>query len=230
MRNTRIITKIILSVAILLIYTGNINAQDHSNAQKHPQPTEVVLSTNLKTIHGYDSYQSAYKAALREAKRVYPEKEVEIRDLREGDIKVNQGGTVSHYYRYTIVELPSVLSQKLYESVSKATREIDEGNRFALDNISVRDGKTDKEKINGEIVNFLLKKGYKVVAKDYLEKLFKEQCEQQSGIYNDATTVGMGNFTAVGYYLNVRITEEYVQIQVVNVTTGEFEGNVTESL
>ena len=68
------------------------------------------------------------------------------------------------------------------------------------------------------------------VAKESLEKLYKEQQGQQSGIYNEETTVEANKFTAVGYYLSVRITEEYVQVQVVNVSTGEFEGNVTENL
>ena len=31
----------------------------------------------------------------------------------------------------------------------------------------------------------------------------------------------------VGYYISVLITEEYVQVQVVNVSTGEYEGHVT---
>lgn len=39
----------------------------------------------------------------------------------------------------------------------------------------------------------------------------------------------MGNFSAVGYFLTIRITEEYLQVQVVNVSTGEYVGNVTES-
>lgn len=229
MKNTGIILKLALFAAILLICVSNINAQDYSKAKKHPSKTELVLSTNMQTSKGYDSEQAGYKAALREAKRAYPEKNVEIRDMRQGDLKVNQGGSVSYCYRYTIVEVPSVLSQKLYDAITKATKDIDEGNRFALDNISVKDDNVDKEKTKGEIVDLLLKKGYKVVAKEHLAKLYKEQQGQQSGIYNEETIVESNKFTAIGYYLNVRITEEYVQVQVVNVSTGEFEGNVTEN-
>ncbi|MBR4837917.1 MAG: hypothetical protein IK004_05725 [Bacteroidales bacterium] len=230
MKTIGIILKIALSAALLLICVDNTKAQDYSKAKKHPSKTEVILSTNLQTSKGYDSEQVAYKVALREAQRAYPEKNVEIRDMRQGDLKVNQGGSVSYCYRYTIVEVPSVLSQKLYDAITKATKDIEEGNRFALDNISVKDDNVDKEKTKGEIVDLLLKKGYKVVAKEHLAKLYKEQQGQQSGIYNEETTVEANKFTAVGYYLTVRITEEYVQIQVVNVSTGEFEGNVTENL
>lgn len=230
MRNTGITTKLTVIVALLLISVGSIKAQDYSKARKHPSKTEIVLSTNLKTKNGYDTYQAAYKAALREAKQAYPEKEVEVRDLREDEIKVNAGGSVSHYYRYTIVEMPSAVTQKLYVAIDKATKEIEEGNRFALDKVTITDRSIDKEKIKGQIVNFLLDKGYKVVAKEHLAKLYKEQQGQQSGIYNEETIVESNKFTAVGYYLNVRITEEYVQVQVVNVSTGEFEGNVTENL
>jgi len=48
--------------------------------------------------------------------------------------------------------------------------------------------------------------------------------------YNEETTVEGNNFTAVGYFISARITEEYIQVQVVNVSTGEFEGNVTVNL
>ena len=222
--------RIVLLSVCLIFGISNASAQDYSRARKHPSKTEVILSTNLKTKNGYDTYLAAYKAALREAQRAYPEKDVEVRDLREDEVKVNAGGSVSHYYRYTIIEMPSAVSQKLYDAIDKATKKIEEGNRFALDKVTITDRSIDKEKTKGQIVDMLLDKGYKVVAKESLDKLFKEQQGQQSGIYNDETVVGMGNFTAVGYYLTVRITEEYVQVQVVNVTTGEFEGNVTENL
>lgn len=222
--------KIIFIAVCLVLGMSYANAQDYSKARKHPSKTEVVLSTNLKTKNGYDTYQTAYKAALREAKQTYPEKDVEIRDLREDDVKVNAGGSVSHYYRYTIVEMPSAISQKLYDAIDKATKKIEEGNRFALDKVTITDRSIDKERIKGQIVDMLLDKGYKVVAKEHLAKLYKEQQGQQSGIYNEETIVESNKFTAVGYYLNVRITEEYVQVQVVNVSTGEFEGNVTENL
>ena len=223
--------KIIVLIAAFLIFgISNANAQDYSKARKHPSKTEVILSTNLRTKNGYDTYQAAYKAALREAQRAYPEKVVEVRDLREDEVKVNAGGSVSHYYRYTIVEMPSAVTQKLYVAIDKATKEIDEGNRFALDKVTITDRSIDKEKIKGQIVDMLLDKGYKVVAKESLEKLYKEQQGQQSGIYNEETVVESNKFTAVGYYITVRIIEEYVQVQVVNVTTGEFEGNVTENL
>ena len=222
--------RIVLLSVCLIFGISNASAQDYSRARKHPSKTEVILSTNLKTKNGYDTYLAAYKAALREAQRASPEKDVEVRDLREDEVKVNAGGSVSHYYRYTIIEMPSAVSQKLYDAIDKATKKIEEGNRFALDKVTITDRSIDKEKTKGQIVDMLLDKGYKVVAKESLDKLFKEQQGQQSGIYNDETVVGMGNFTAVGYYLTVRITEEYVQVQVVNVTTGEFEGNVTENL
>ena len=224
-------TRIIILALTLLLGLGKAMAQEDCNrAQKAPQTKETVLTKNTRTKKGYDTYQAAYKAALREAKQVHPNKEVGIRNLKEGDVKVNGDGSVSHYYTYTVVELPSVVAQHLFEAINQATREIDEGNRFALDKLTITDGQTDREKTKGQIVDYLLGKGYKVVAKENLEKLYKEQQGQQSGIYNPDTTVEGNNFTAVGYYISARITEEYIQVQVVNVSTGEFEGNVTVNL
>lgn len=223
--------RIIIMAFVILLSLGNAMAQEDCNkAQKAPQKSEVVLAKNTSTKKGYDTYQAAYKAALREASQAYPNKEVGIRNLSKGDVKVNSDGSVSNYYNYTVVELPGMVAQNLFNAISQATREIDEGNRFALDKITITDGQTDKEKTKGQIVDYLLGKGYKVVAKEHLEKLYKEQQGQQSGIYNPDTMVEGNNFTAVGYYISARITEEYVQVQVVNVSTGEYEGNVTVNL
>lgn len=225
------ITRIIILAFALGIGLGNAVAQEDCNkAQNAPQKNEVVLAKSTRTRSGYNTYQAAYKAALREAKQANPNKEVGIRNLKEGEVKVNGDGSVSHYYTYTVVEMPSPVVQKLIEATNKATREIEDGNRFAIDKITITDGKTDKESTKGQIVDLLIGKGYKVIAKEKLEKLYKEQQGQQSGIYNEETTVKGNNFSAVGYFISVRITDEYVQVQVVNVSTGEFEGNVTVNL
>jgi len=222
--------RIIALAFVIVLGIGSVTAQeDFNKAQKAPQTKEIVLVKETRTRSGHGNVQSAYKAALREAQRTNPKKEIGIRNLAKGDVKVNGDGSVSHYYTYTVVELPGIVAQKMYEALSKATRQIDEGNRFAIDNISITDGKSDKEKIKGQVVDYLIGKKYKVVAKDYLEKLYKEQQGQQSGIYNEETTTEMGNFSAVGYYLTVRITEEYVQVQIVNVSTGEYVGNTIEN-
>lgn len=227
MKGLRIIT---LAIALQLGIGSVLAQEDYSKAQKAPQVKETVLTQSIRTRNGYDSYQSAYKAALREAIQANPNKEVGIRNLKEGELKVNGDGSVSHYYNYTVVELPGVVLQKLIEAISKVTLKIDEGNSFALDNLTINDGKTDKEKTKGDIVDLLLNKGYKVVAKENLAKLRKEQQNQQSGIYNEETAVESNKFTAAGYFINVRITEEYVQVQVVNVSTGEYAGNVTVNI
>lgn len=220
---------IILTVAMLLVASSVIAQEDFNKAQKAPQKTEKVLVKTTRTKKGYDNLQSAYKAALREAKQANPQKEVGIRNLSKGDVVVNGDGSVSNYYNYTVVALPSVVEQKMYEAIGKVTREIEEGSRFAIDKISITDDKTDKKKINGQVVDYLLGKGYKVLAKEKLQKLYKEQQDQRSGIYNDETVSEMGKFSAVGYYICVSITEEYVQVQIVNVSTGEYIGNVTEN-
>lgn len=141
----------------LLIGLGKAMAQEDCNrAQKAPQAKETVLTKSTRTKKGYDSYQAAYKAALREAKQAHPNKDVGIRNLKEGDVKVNGDGSVSHYYTYTVVELLGVVAQNLFEAIGKATREIDEGNRFALDKLTITDDQTDKEKTKGQIVDLVV--------------------------------------------------------------------------
>lgn len=117
----------------------------------------------------------------------------------------------------------------LTRALDKALQDIREGSRIAIDQVKVLSG-MDKNEYKDQIVEILLDKGYKVVAKEYLEKLYDEQQAQQSGIYNDRTTVKENNFSAVGYYLNVRLTETSLRVQVINVSTGEYDANVTIKL
>ncbi len=220
---------IILALSVLWGWGSVVAQENYTKAQESPKQKESVIGKDVRTRNGYNGFQSAYKAALREAQQAYPKKNVAIRNLTKGEVKI-YGGDITNYYTYTIVELPSLLSQKIFEAINKATGEIEEGNRFALDKITVTDESADKAQVKSQIVNALKSKAYKVVAKEQLEKLYKEQQGQQSGIYNDKTTVKLGNFTAVGYFLSARITLEYVQMQVVNVSTGEIEGDVTVNM
>ncbi|MBR0169695.1 MAG: hypothetical protein IJQ14_02515 [Bacteroidales bacterium] len=114
----------------------------------------------------------------------------------------------------------------LTKALDKALQDIREGSRIAIDQVRVPSD-VNKEEYKDEVVEILLDKGYKVVAKEYLEKLYEEQQAQQSGIYNDRTTVKDNNFSAVGYYLNVRLTETSLRVQIINVSTGEYDANVT---
>lgn len=139
--------------------------------------------------------------------------------------------TYTYTFSATIVitDPKVVANESLSKAIDKALLEVREGSRIAIDQIRVPTG-TDKEEYKDEVVEILLDKGFKVVAKEYLEKLYEEQQAQQSGIYNDRTTVKDNNFSAVGYYLNVRLTEAALRVQVINVSTGEYEGNVTIKL
>ena len=113
-------------------------------------------------------------------------------------------------------------------ALEKSFRNIPEGSRMAIDIVTVASGiGIDKATVKDMVVDVLLDKDYKVVAKEYLEKLYNEQQQQQSGIYNDRTTVQENNFSAVGYYINVKVTETSLRLQVINVSTGEYESNTT---
>lgn len=118
------------------------------------------------------------------------------------------------------------VDERLSQTLNKALRNVREGSRLAIDQVSVPYS-VDKNILKDQLIIALLDKGYKVIAKEYLERLYEEQQNQQSGIYNDKTTVQTDNFSAVGYYINVKFTETSLRVQVVNVSTGEYEGNAT---
>lgn len=134
-----------------------------------------------------------------------------------------------YYYQLSasiVVPNPKAI---LSEAIDKALQDVREGSRIAIDQIRVTSG-VNREDYKDEVIEMLIHKGFKVVAKEYLEKLYEEQQGQQSGIYNERTTVKENNFSAVGYYFNVKLTEKNLRVQVINVSTGEYEGNVTVKL
>ena len=137
----------ILLLVVLIGVSYTMSQESIEMAQKPPQPREIVLSKDVQTKKGYyNTPQAAYKAALREAQQEFPQKSVGIRNLAQGKLSVNSDGSVSYYYTYTVVELPNIVVQKMYEAIGKATIEIEEGNRFALDKLTITAGQTDREK------------------------------------------------------------------------------------
>ena len=198
----------------------------------NPKSGEKVLGSvgMTETTCRYDT--DWYIRLLDKAKQEYPNKVIDIRNL----IGTRRGscGSPCYYGPVTakVVDLggspESQSLENLSKAMDKALRNVREGSRVAIDMVTVSGGVSiNREDLKDQIVDALLDKGYKVVAKDYLEKMYEEQEAQQSGIYNESTTVKENNFSAVGYYVNVKATETSLRVQVVNVSTGEYEGNAT---
>ena len=160
-----------------------------------------------------------------------------LRDFRysrtKRDIPDDLNSDARNMVSYTWVASASVVYNPNFEAwnsilqaMNKSLSNVRQGSRLAIDQVSVP-YTMDRNVFKDQIIDMLLDNGYKVVAKEYLEKLYQEQQDQQSGIYNDRTTVQENNFSAVGYFLNIKLTETSVRVQVVNVSTGEYEGNAT---
>lgn len=185
------------------------------------------------------SDEKVYESLLEKAKKEYSESypKFALRNFKSNMEDQTYpgyfGSYVDEYYRYykcsAIVVIPDPVAEaneKLSQAIDKAFRNVRQGSRIAIDQVTVWSG-LNREDYKDQLIDVLLDKGYKVVAKEYLEKLYEEQQAQQSGIYNERTTVQENNFSAVGYYLNVKVTESSVRLQVVNVSTGEYESNAT---
>lgn len=217
--------KVLLTTIMSLMMCMGVYAQDYLNA---PKANEKVIGTvSWGTTDNCRDYQNYYIILLDKARQQYPDKEIDIREIKAG----NSCGT--NYYSGPaigkVVDLrdPEMKAYgNLPQALNKALRNVREGSRLAIDQVSVPYS-MEKENLKDQLLDLLLDKGYKVIAKDYLDKLYEEQQAQQSGIYNDNTTVQDNNFSAVGYYINVKVTETSLRVQVVNVSTGEYEGNAT---
>ena len=212
-------------------------AQDFLNA---PKPNEKVLGTVSVDCHNgsnspcWGSPVQYYNALLQKAMQQFPNNVIDIRQMIPSRDTHNPNDDAPWWGPVVgkVVDLggnPETQTiENLSKAMDKALRNVREGSRVAIDMVTVSGGiSINREDLKDQIIDALLDKGYKVVAKDYLEKMYEEQEAQQSGIYNESTTVKPDNFSAVGYYINVKVTETSLRVQVVNVSTGEYEGNAT---
>ncbi len=213
--------------------------QTQPDYMKAPKPNEKLMG-NIKTTYSKSCSDATdveiYMKLLADAQEKYPKHIVDIRDVTYTLVLKRDEGNC-YYREYSclgkVISLSSQnpsdqANENLSKAMDKALRNVREGSRVAIDMVTVSGGVSiNREDLKDQIIDALLDKGYKVVAKDYLEKMYEEQEAQQSGIYNENTTVKENNFSAVGYYINVKFTETSLRVQVVNVSTGEYEGNAT---
>jgi hypothetical protein len=228
-------SRVILTIAAILFTFTSFAQADY---EKGPKANERVIGdvtgygiTNrppnyddvddpifIRNMHG------SYIVLLAIAKEKYPNKVIDLRNLT-----CSMQNNVSAYCSAKVVEFVSPETQwneTLVKAVDKAMNKVRVGSRLAIDQVSVTGSALNKETVKDQLIDVLLDKDYKVVAKEYLEKLKEEQA-QQAKDHNERTTAQTENFSGVGYFLNVRVNEKSIRVQVVNVSTGEYEGNAT---
>lgn len=222
-----------MTVMSLMICMG-VFAQDYDYLWA-PKENEEVLGTINQTRTSYSAHiynTEAYNTLLDQAKKEYPNKRVDIRELK---VKRTWMGNETSTFALTgkVVwirskkELAEEFEKTLSQALNKAIGRVAEGSRMAIDQITLNSG-MDSERLKDQIIDILLEKGYRVVAKEYLQKLDKEIKDAiESGSFNPETMVEGNNFSAVGYFINVKVTESSIRVQVVDVSKGEYVGNAT---
>lgn len=249
MNNLNIIKKIFISVHLLGFCFWGF-AQDYLSAPKQFEKVLVSISAD-RNPHGYHVNKQTvsenswaefatkerwYKILLVKAQIAYPDKMVDIRNMTVGDYYCHIKGRLlpeenGDFYVGPAVGLvvdlrspENLLYSSLPKIIETTMQKMRQGSRVSLDQINVTNG-IDREELKDYLISALLENGYRVVAKEYLQKLYEEQQNQKSGIYNESTTVEENNFSAVGYFLNVKVTEASVRVQAINVSTGEYTAN-----
>ena len=204
-----------------------------TEAKKPVQEGEIIIKTGEWSTN-LESEEQVLQKFRDCINKEYPNRKVVVRNFRYR-VRYKYYENIDAYvywHNFAFVELlpAKVIKQNLNKAFDKALMNIREGSRFSIDNVTISGNLTNdinKESVKDNVIDVLLDKGYKVVAKEYLERLYQEQQVQQSGIYNENTVVQENNLSAVGYFLNIKITDESLRVQVVNVSTGEYEGNAT---
>jgi len=218
---------VVLTLIGLLFFSSTF-AQDYKNS---PKENERVIGTVIGTINSegrasWPNYDEVYIYLLEKAKKEFPNKVIDIRNVTKSDISSSTTTCSAKVIELNSNSPETKLNETFVKAIDKAMSSIRASSRLAIDQISASGG-LDRETVKDQLLDILLDKGYKVVAKEYLEKLKEEQEQQQSGGYNEKTTARTDNFSGVGYFLNVRVNEKSIRVQVINVSTGEYEGNAT---
>ena len=224
--------KVLLTTVMSLMMCMGVFAQDYLNPPKANEKVIGIVTLEKPQKHPIaDTKMEWYQSLLEKAKQEYPGKIIDIRKMETGVPYSDPG----YFYGPAVGKVVEIGGNpetqtlgNLSKAMDKALRNVREGSRIAIDMVTVSGGVSiNREDLKDQIIDALLDKGYKVVAKDYLEKLYEEQKGWESGIYNESTTGKDNNFSAVGYYINAKVTETSLRVQVVNVSTGEYEGNAT---
>lgn len=244
-RNNKIykkMKKVLLTTVMSLMMCMGVFAQTQPDFMKAPKSNEKVLGVitlnfNCSTGPGGLSIYNAYDRLLKKAKIDYmnqSNKGLDIRDLQIKDECTGYSGhsiwthNCSLYGKVVTISDDVIIRETLLQAFMKALKDVPEGARLAIDRISSVDDKIDKEDYKDQMIDILIDKGYRVVAKEYLQKLYQEQQDQlNSGFYNPDTTVEGSNFSAVGYFISLKVMESSMRVQVVDVSKGEYVGNAT---
>ena len=191
---------------------------------------ETIVMSSTVGWCGTGTEEEVLRFIEKYAKDNYRGRKIIIRDFIYNWYSIYNGDM---RHRATLVEITDYacyMEQYFNKAFDKVLMNVREGSRFSIDKVTVTGeiaNEVNKETVTDNTIDILLDKGYKVVAKEYLERLYQEQQAQQSGIYNENTIVQENNLSAVGYFLNIKITDESLRVQVINVSTGEYEGNAT---
>ena len=219
-----------------------------------PQANERVIGTVAETNTRHIQHKSdfpqlslddAYRILLEKARKEFPNRTIDLRNVRvSGDVINEQPraywGSNGQYIERSVTSRFSMnarviefispqtkMNETLVKALDRAMSNVRAGSRLAIEQISVSGSNLNRETVNDQLLTILMDNGYRIVAKEFLEKLKAEQEEQQRGGYNERTTAKTDNLSGVGYFLNVRVTEKSIRVQVINVSTGEYEGNAT---
>ena len=225
--------RIVLTItATLITFTSFAQAQHYFG---EPKENERVIGgvtglAHLPNSNKWDALcESAYFVLLEKAQKEYPKKVINLRVLRVASDPISSNSR-DFFCSAKVVECISPetkMNETLVKAIDKALSKVSAGSRLAIDQISVSGDRLNRETVKDQLIDILLDEEYRVVAKEYLEKLKEEQEQQQSGGFNERTTAKTDNFSGVGYFLNIRVNEKSIRVQVINVSTGEYEGNAT---
>lgn len=156
----------------------------------------------------------------------------EIKYFRMGGNGPYGRGYYDHYKVYILsatLVLPDnsnfINDEDLKNAVDNALKRVEVGSILAFGTIDVDDkSEIDGESLKDDLTEIILDKGYKMVAKEHLKRLYDESKKGENDMYNKETVVQGNNFSAVGYFIDIKVTPKTIKLEVLSVGEGEIKG------
>ena len=206
-------TNIILCVLILCCI-GSMLARNFGEASRELQRGERILGTAGVSVSPRASEAEKYQALLAEAKKLYPNQEVDIRNLKVEDDLVM--GHVIVAFAIDQGSQSDFVDELIDTLVNRIISNIPPGSIVGVEDV-VATSDAVRTKINDNVTDILLDKKYRVVEKGVLNRT--------RAIVNTENAQTQDTFS-----ITIRMTEQNIRATVTNITSGEIVGSGTMEL
>jgi hypothetical protein len=112
-------------------------------------------------------------------------------------------------------------------ATAKAMVDISKNTVVLISNIET-DNETSKQQVYDTLETELLNIGYRIIDRNEINRIQKEQDMQLSNEFDENTAVQIGNIVGANYFITARVSNGSIRLRVIDVISGEVVKSVSE--